>query len=298
MYQQHFHLQELPFTLTPDPHYFYKCSSHHAAFNVLMLHLRNGEGFIKITGKVGSGKTLLCRVLLEQLGNDFVTAYIPNPDLESLTLRKSVAQELGVSEDNFDDQHKLLFAINQKLIELHTQGKKVVLAIDEAQALPTESLETLRLFANLETRSAKLLQIVLFGQNELDTRLNQGSLRQLKQRIGFSSKLALLKYAEIAPYIQHRLQVAGYHNPYSLLTKPAQWLLFRKSKGVPRLINIFCHKAMMSAYGRGKRRVSYRDMVSACEDTEFVSNHSPLAVGIGLSLAALSMSFLLYWRFW
>jgi len=298
MYQQHFHLCDLPFTLTPDTNYFYKCASHHSALNILLLHLRNGEGFVKITGTIGSGKTLLCRMLLEHLGDRFFTAYIPNPDLESITLRKSLAKELQISEEHFDDQHKLLTAINQRLMELHEQEKRVVLVIDEAQALPTESLETLRLLANLETRSSKLLQIVLFGQAELDTRLSQGSLRQLKQRIGFSSKLSLLKYAEISPYINHRLRVAGY--PYSspLFTGWSRWLLFYKSKGVPRLINIFCHKAMMSAYGRGKRRVGYRDVVRACQDTELISNHSPLAVTIGLTLAAASFVFLLYWRFW
>lgn len=297
MYEKHFNLTELPFTLMPNPAYFYKLAAHHEAFNTLMLHLKNGEGFIKITGAVGSGKTLLCRMLLKYLGDDFFTAYIPNPDLEATTLRKSLAQELGVDEENFSEQHKLLTAINQKLIDLHTQGKRVVLVIDEAQALPTESLETLRLLANLETHSSKLLQIVLFGQTELDLRLNQGSLRQLKQRIGFSSKLSLLKHSELESYINHRLQVAGYRNKYNLFSKPAQWLLFRESRGIPRLINILCHKAMMSAYGRGKTRVGYSDVASACKDTEFVSDHSPLAVIIGLSLAAICLLYLLFWKF-
>src|SRR3990167_4238636 len=191
MYLEHFALNEAQFTITPNTHYFYKLQSHQAAFNVLMVHLRNGEGFLKVTGKVGSGKTLLCRMLLERLGDSFFIAYIPNPDLEATALRKSVAMELGVAKKNLDDQHKLLSSINERLIQLHSEGKRVVLVIDEAQALPTESLETLRLFTNLETQSTKLLQIVLFGQSELDIRLNQGSLRQLKQRICFSHKLPL-----------------------------------------------------------------------------------------------------------
>lgn len=297
MYEKHFNLLEPPFSLTPDTRFFYKCATHQEVFNVLMLHLRNGEGFIKITGHVGSGKTLLCRMLLENLDEKFYTAYIPNPDLEARSLRKCFAQELGIDQEHFDDQYKLLSAINQKLIELKSEDRRVVLVIDEAQALPTESLETLRLLANLETGSSKLLQIVLFGQSELDTRLNQGSLRQLKQRIGFSCKLNLLKYSELQFYIHHRLQVSGYRNRYALFTKFAQWFLFYKSKGVPRLINIFCHKAMMSAFGRGKHKVTYRDVVSACKDTEFVSNHSPLAVVIGLTLAAMCAVFLLYWRY-
>jgi MSHA biogenesis protein MshM len=297
MYEKHFNLTELPFTLMPNTAFFYNLAAHHEAFNTLMLHLRGGEGFIKITGEVGSGKTLLCRMLLRHIGDDFFTAYIPNPDLESVVLRKSLAQELNVEEENFTDQHKLLSAINQKLIELHAQGKRVILVIDEAQALPTESLETLRLLANLETQSSKLLQIVLFGQTELDMRLSQGSLRQLKQRISFSSKLALLKYSELGSYINHRLKVAGYKSKYPLFSKPALWFIFQKSKGVPRLINILCHKAMMSAYGRGKHKVTYFDAIRAYKDTESVSNHSPLAVTIGLSLAVACFFFLLFWKF-
>ncbi|MCX7121094.1 MAG: AAA family ATPase [Gammaproteobacteria bacterium] len=293
MYRNHFNLTDLPFTLTPNTHYFYNLAGHHEAFNILMMHLRSGEGFIKITGKVGSGKTLLCRMLLEHLGEDFFTAYIPNPDLEAITLRKSLAQELGISEEHFSDQHKLLSAINQRLIELHAEGKKVVLVIDEAQALPTESLETLRLLTNLETRSSKLLQIVLFGQSELDARLNQGSLRQLKQRIGFSSKLPLLKYSELEAYVNHRLKIAGYKNNNSLFTRAALWYLFHKSQGVPRLINIFCHKSLMSAYGRGKHKVSLRDIMQACKDTESTPTHSNLAVTIGLFIAAAGICFLL-----
>ncbi|EKD45070.1 MAG: MSHA biogenesis protein MshM (Pilus type IV) [uncultured bacterium] len=297
MYQEHFKLAEPPFSLTPDTRYFYKLTGHHDAFNTLMLHLHNGEGFIKITGEIGSGKTLLCRMLLEQLDNRFLTAYIPNPDLEAASLRKSFARELGIDSKYFNDQYQLLSAINEKLIELRCAGKQVVIVIDEAQALPTESLETLRLLANLETKSEKLLQIVLFGQTELDSRLNQGSLRQLKQRISFSSKLGLLKYSELKYYIAHRLHIAGYHNPHALFTKLSHWILFNKSKGIPRLINIFCHKALMSAYGRGKHKVTFRDIIRACNDTEFNSNHSPMAVTIGLALACAAAVALLIWRF-
>ncbi len=296
MYLEHFQLNEPPFSLTPSTHYFYKLAGHQAALNTLMLHLRNGEGFIKITGKVGSGKTLLCRMLLKRLGEKFFTAYIPNPDLEAITLRKILAQELGIPEANFNDQHTLLSAINLRLMDLHTQGKQVILVVDEAQALPTESLETLRLLTNLETRSSKLLQIVLLGQPELDTRLNQSSLRQLKQRIGFSSKLPLLKYSELGAYVNHRLMVAGYEGSRPLFSRAALWLLFQKAKGVPRLVNILCHKALMAAYGRGKPIVTYREMHDACNDTESVSSHDPLAVILGVSLAVISAFLLLAWR--
>lgn len=296
MYLKHFNLTESPFTITPNTNYFCKLAGHHAAFNVLMLHLRNGEGFIKITGKVGSGKTLLCRMLLEHLDDHFITAYIPNPDLETQMLRKSLAAELSIPEACFDDPHQLLAAINQRLIDLNAAGKKVVLVIDEAQALPTESLETLRLLTNLETQHAKLLQIVLFGQPELDKRLNQRSLRQLKQRIGFSSRLPLLKYSELPRYLEHRLSIAGFNGKKTLFSVLACWFIFHKSQGVPRLINILSHKALMSAYGRGRYRVGLRDVVRSAKDTESVSTQSWTAVALGLGLAVLCAICLLLWR--
>jgi len=295
MYREHFSLNEPPFTITPNTHYFYKLQSHQAAFNVLMIHLRNGEGFLKITGKVGSGKTLLCRLLLEKLGDNFFIAYIPNPDLEASALRKSVAMELGVPKENLDDQHKLLSSINERLVQLHSEGKRVVLVIDEAQALPTESLETLRLFTNLETQTTKLLQIVLFGQSELDVRLNQKSLRQLKQRICFSHKLSLLKYAELNAYLQHRLTMAGYRGPEPLFTFSARLYLFYKSRGVPRLINILCHKALMCAFGRGKIKVTLSDMMASVKDTESVTKIK-IPMMIGLTLATVVGFALFYWR--
>ena len=297
MYLKHFNLHDTPFTITPNTQYFCRLPGYQAALNVLLLHVRNGEGFVKITGKVGSGKTLLCRLLLEQLQDPFVTAYIPNPDLDSMMLRKSLAAELGVSADNFDDPHRLLSAINEKLMALHAEGKKVVLVVDEAQALPAESLETLRLLTNLETQKAKLLQIVLFGQPELDTRLKQNSLRQLKQRIGFSCRLSLLKYSELSHYLHHRLVIAGYCGKHALFSFSARQLLFQKSGGVPRLVNILSHKAMMSAYGRGRRRVGVRDIKCAVADTESVSMQDRWVGVLGLSVAALVAAILWYWPF-
>ncbi|OGT50715.1 MAG: hypothetical protein A3E84_00340 [Gammaproteobacteria bacterium RIFCSPHIGHO2_12_FULL_42_13] len=298
MYLKHFNLHDTPFTLTPNTQYFCRLPGYQAALNVLLLHLRNGEGFIKVTGKVGSGKTLLCRLLLEQLKDPFVTAYIPNPDLESMMLRKNLAAELGINTDECNDPYKLLSAINEKLMTLHREGKKVVLVIDEAQALPAESLETLRLLTNLETEKAKLLQIVLFGQPELDKRLRQDSLRQLHQRIGFSCQLPLLRYSELLPYLQHRLAIAGYCGKRPLFSTSARRLLFRRSGGTPRLINILSHKAMMSAYGRGRRRVALCDVRQAVSDTESViASQDWMVVGLGLLLAAFAALFLYYWKY-
>ncbi|TAK74638.1 MAG: AAA family ATPase, partial [Gammaproteobacteria bacterium] len=192
MYQDFFQLEALPFSLTPNPSFFCQLKGHQEALNTLQFCIHSDEGFIKIIGEVGSGKTLLCRKLLENLESEYITAYIPNPDLTPLELRKAFAREIGLDPSLSHDQHELLTVIYQHLISLYAAGKKVILLIDEAQALSDDSLETVRLLTNLETQHSKLLQVVLFGQPELDERLNKPHLRQLKQRITFSYRLPLM----------------------------------------------------------------------------------------------------------
>ena len=164
MYLYHFGIKELPFTLTPNTSYFFGLPSHKEAIQVLLTALRTGEGFIKVTGEVGTGKTLICRKLLNELPQHFVAAYIPNPYLTPSELRRAVASELNVVLTDHADQQEFTQRIQQRLIQIHQENKGVVLIIDEAQALPVESIEALRLITNLETESRKLLQVVLFGQ--------------------------------------------------------------------------------------------------------------------------------------
>ncbi len=270
MYLEHFKLTTLPFTLTPNTDFYCDLPGHQAALNVLLVSLNSGEGFIKIVGEVGSGKTLLCRKLLNSLDEDqYVTAFIPNPDLTPKGLRKLLAHELGIDIENYYDQNHILDLINEQLLEFNRQGKRAVLLLDEAQALSDECLEAVRLLTNLETESTKLLQVVLFGQPELDERLNKPSLRQLKQRICFSYNLQPIKRTELEDYIQHRLTKAG-HTYGTLFTKKACNLLFKSSRGLPRVINILCHKALMVAYGRGQRKIDHKAMQLAIKDTEDV----------------------------
>ena len=210
MYQQYFGLQEMPFTLAPDTQYFYLHKGHVEAMNVLMVALEYGEGFIKITGEVGTGKTLLCRELLNRLGPEYHTAFIPNPFLSPVSLRKALAEELGVDAKGLSD-HDLLAAINQSLCELNAAGKKVVVCLDEAQAIPDQTLEALRLLSNLETEKGKLLHIILFGQPELDEKLARPRNRQLRQRIVHAYRLQPLDSERVASYIDHRLHIAGYN---------------------------------------------------------------------------------------
>ena len=272
MYLEHFNLKTLPFALTPNTEFYCNLPGHQAALNVLLLSLRSGEGFIKITGEVGSGKTLLCRLLLERLSDQFITAYLPNPDLSPAGLRRALAIELGIPKPFPVDPHNLLSLITEHLIKYHESGKHVVLLIDEAQALSTESLEALRLLTNLETKTTKLLQMVLFGQSELDAKLNKPALRQLKQRIGFSYYLPTLKREEMDAYLCHRLAMAGY-TLGSLFTPKANELLYKKSSGVPRVINILAHKALMVAFGRNEAKVSSKAMRVAIQDSDLTLNN-------------------------
>ena len=276
MYQKHFGLNELPFGITPDTAYAYSLQHHQEAINTLLLALTQGEGFVKISGEVGTGKTLLCRKLLSELGSEACPvrlAWLPNPHLTPGELRTALALELGLTLAG-ESELDLTDRIHRHLISLHRQGSRVVVLIDEAQALPDETLEAIRLFGNLETESSKLLQIVLFGQPELDARLGQPRLRQLRQRIGFSYRLRPLRLDETRAYLEYRLQVSGYRGA-ALFDGRALRRLWRASRGIPRLINILAQKCLMLAYGQGVRQIDSRLVRLAIRDTDDASRFAP-----------------------
>ncbi|HEC19494.1 MAG TPA: AAA family ATPase [Gammaproteobacteria bacterium] len=270
MYLEHFAMRDMPFAITPDTSYFYNYGSHQEGLNVLLVALRSGEGFIKVSGEVGTGKTLLCRKVLNTLDESFVTAYLPNPCLTPAGLRMALADELEIKYARNMGQHRILKLINDRLIEINTQGKQVVLFLDEAQALPDDSMEALRLLTNLETEKSKLLQVVLFGQPELDDRLAQSKLRQLRQRITFSQQLQTIDATGIEGYLAHRLLVAGYHGK-PLFQREAALGLHQISGGVPRIINVLAHKMLMAAYGQGASTVTVQHLQLAADDTEGVA---------------------------
>jgi MSHA biogenesis protein MshM len=272
MYLEHFGLKELPFSITPDTSFFFASQGSQEALNTLLFAARSGEGFIKITGEVGTGKTLLCRQLIRSLGDEFKVAYILNPHLSPIALLKEVASELEIKlprGNTGKDEHELIRIITERLISLAGEGKRVVICLDEAQAIPIESLEALRLLTNLETEKRKLLQVIIFGQPELDEKLANPSIRQLRQRITFEYRLPELQDSELAYYLYHRLKVAGFSGS-QMFTRPAIWLLNRKTRRYPRLVNILAHKALLSAYGRGRRTVRFWDVMAASDDTESV----------------------------
>lgn len=266
MYQEFFGLDELPFGITPDTSFFFAFTSYQEALNTLLVAARTGEGFIKITGEVGTGKTLLCRKFMASLGSDFVTAYIPNPYLEPRTLLLAVAEDLRIPLASGIDQYHLLKALTLGLLDFAREGKRVVLCLDEVQAMPLETMEALRLLTNLETEKRKLLQIVLFGQPELDQKLEQESVRQLKQRITFHYRLGALRRDELDSYIAHRLAMAG-NRGAPLFSRAALSLLYRASGGVPRLVNILAHKALLLTYGEGRAQAEKRHVRAAVADT-------------------------------
>ncbi|KXS53845.1 MAG: MSHA bioproteinis protein MshM [Marinobacter sp. T13-3] len=267
MYESHFGLQEAPFALTPNTRYFLRAPSHSESLELLLVALRQREGFIKVTGEVGTGKTLLCRLLLNELDKEACTAYIPNPHLPPETLYEAVAEELGVDVARCANTHQTLKALNQRLIDLAMEQKPVVLVIDEAQAMPEQTIEALRLLTNLETESTRLLQVVLFGQPELDAALGKDSLRQLRQRITFQTRLAPLTKDSVGQYIRHRLTQAGY-NGGELFAPSAVKVIWKASGGIPRLVNVLAHKSLLAAWGGGNAQVSRKHAMQAVRDTE------------------------------
>jgi MSHA biogenesis protein MshM len=269
MYEAHFGLREMPFGITPDTSFAYAGTAHQEALNTLLIAVGNGEGFIKITGEVGVGKTLLCRRFLATLDEKYISAYIPNPYLEPRALLLALAEELGVQLPRHAAQHYLLKALTAALLQFAKNGKAVVLCLDEAQAMPLETLEALRLLTNLETEKRKLLQVVLFGQPELDDKLSQPSVRQLRQRITFQYRLTALLPQEVDHYLAHRLRVAGYRGA-GVFAPAAVRKVHRVTAGVPRLINVVAHKAMLLAFGEGAQRVLSRHVNGAVADTPAV----------------------------
>jgi MSHA biogenesis protein MshM len=266
-YLGHFGLREPPFGITPDTTFFFPCRSTQEALNTVLIALQNGEGFIKITGEVGTGKTLLCRKFLGTLDDArWLSAYIPNPSFEPRTLLLALAEELGASVEPGIEQHRLLRAITRALLDLARHDRRVVLCMDESQAMPLDTLETLRLLTNLETEKRKLMQVVLFGQPELDRKLASDSIRQLRQRISFHYDLKGLDEDEVGAYFVHRLRVAGYTGP-ELLRRGARRALYRASAGVPRLVNVLAHKALLLVYGEGGWAVEKHHVRAARADT-------------------------------
>lgn len=266
MYLEYYGLTEPPFDITPNPRFMFFSAKHREAFNHLLYGIRERKGFVQMTGEVGAGKTTLCRALLDQLEDRFSTALILNPILNPEELVKSIAIEFGLPVMGLD-RLDTLAVINSFLLQQVERGKESVLIIDEAQDLTEELLEQVRLLSNLETDNRKLLQIVLLGQPELRDRLNNYRLRQLRQRITVRFHLSPLTKSEVTQYVQHRLHVSG-ANGAPRFTGPALWRVYHYSKGIPRLVNAICDKALLAGYVQQSETIDFRMVGSAVRELE------------------------------
>ena len=254
MYKNFFNFRERPFKLVPNPAYLFLSKSHEEVLAHLTYAVIQGDGFVEITGEVGAGKTTLCRAFLENLDNNTKAAYIFNPNLNSIQLLKAINDEFGIASDA-DNTKDLIDRLNSFLIAKKAQGKNVILIIDEAQNLTTEVLEQLRLLSNLETSRDKLLQIILVGQPELGEKLDSHELRQLDQRITLKCQLVPLSYKEVQGYIQHRINIAS-RNTGIQFSGAAYRSIYHYSRGIPRLINIVCDRALLTAFVLDRQMIS------------------------------------------
>lgn len=263
MYREYFGLKENPFSISPDPHYFYMSEGHREAMAHLVYGINSEGGFVLLTGEVGTGKTTVCRCVLEQMPEDTEIAFILNPRLTVEELLANICDEFGISYPADNRSNRVFVSlINEYLLDAHARGKRAILIIEEAQNLSVEVLEQIRLLTNLETNQRKLLQIIMLGQPELKEMLSRPELRQLSQRITARYHLGPLTKEEVSAYVEHRLSVAGLVRGH-LFAKATLRRLYRLTGGVPRLINVICDRALTGAYVQGKEHVDTKTLATA-----------------------------------
>jgi general secretion pathway protein A len=264
MYSAYFGLTEPPFSITPDPRYLYMSERHREAMAHLLYGLKEGGGIVQLTGEVGTGKTTLCRGLLEQVPENVDSALILNPQLDAHELLQTVCDEFKVPYPPGSSDKNLRDRLNLQWLRAYAAGRRSVLIVDEAQLLSKEALEQLRLLTNLETHKHKLLHIILIGQPELGALLQRADLLQVAQRVTARYHLAPLSREDTGAYIKHRLAVAGARQ--ALFTRPALHAVYRRSGGTPRLINVICDRALLAAYARSRTRANLASALQAARE--------------------------------
>jgi MSHA biogenesis protein MshM len=298
MYLEHFGLDEPPFRITPHTDFFFDGADRGTTLEGLLYAVQYDEGIVKVSGEVGSGKTMLCRVLMERLPENVETIYLANPSLTRDEILRAIADDLKI-ETTGDSARVLMRELQDHLIASHASGRRVVILIDEAHAMPEDSLEQVRLLSNLETSRHKLLQIVLFGQPELDQMLAATSMRQLRDRITHSFRMRPLTEDEVSRYVTFRLRAAGYRGP-DLFTAKAIALMTRSSGGLTRRINILADKALLSAFAADTHAVDEKQVQRAVADSELppiAQAKRPLAyLAAALAIGAV-IGILLQWAF-
>jgi type II secretory pathway predicted ATPase ExeA/septal ring-binding cell division protein DamX len=292
MYLEHFGLKEAPFRITPHTDFFFQGANRGATLEALLYAITHDEGIVKVSGEVGSGKTMLCRVLMERLPAAVETIYLANPSLSRDEILFAIGDELKLELDK-ERMSRVLRALQEHLLRLYGQGRRVVVLIDEAHAMPDETLEEIRLLSNLESNRHKLLQIVLFGQPELDEHLDTAGMRQLKERVIHSFRLEPLVHEDVENYIDFRMRAAGYRGP-KVFTRDAIRLIARTSEGLTRRINILADKALLAAFAGGTHAVTAAEVKRAVRDSEFYRAKSGVHK-VRVGAAALAAGLVLGW---
>jgi type II secretory pathway predicted ATPase ExeA len=268
MYLEHFGLTEPPFRITPHTDFFFDGANRGATLDALIYAIAHDEGIVKISGEVGSGKTMLCRVLMERLPKNVTLIYLANPSLSREDILYAIADELHLDVPDNARTSVVLRALQNHLIKAFGEGGQVVVLIDEAHAMPAETLEEIRLLSNLETNRHKLLQLVLFGQPELNDILARSDMRQLKERITHNFDLEPLLRDDIAHYLDFRMRAAGYRGP-SVFSAAAVKLIERSSLGLTRRINILADKTLLAAFSAGSHQIGVKETRAAINDCDF-----------------------------
>ncbi len=304
MYYSHFGLKEPPFKITPNTEVFYTGGNRGAVLQALIYAINSGEGIVKVVGEVGSGKTMLCRMLQTMLPEQIESIYLANPSVAPEDILHAIAFELQLKLPKNADRLKVMQVLQAHLLARHAAGKQVVIFVEEAQGMPLATLEEIRLLSNLETKHDKLLQIVLFGQPELDDNLNQTNIRQLRERITHSFNLAPLQTKEIGEYLIFRLRAAGYFGPH-LFNNAAIAKIADSALGLVRRVNILADKSLLAAYADNQYLVTPKHVKAAILDSEFGQEQAKVSlkksrwwwiaalplIGIGIGLAANRLDF-------
>ena len=288
MYYSHFGLDQAPFRITPNTDFFFSGGNRGAILEALIYAITHGEGIVKVTGEVGSGKTMLCNMLQAQLPAHIETVYLAHPNVQPDEILHAIAFELQLNVERAAPRVEVMHRLQDHLLKRHAEGRRVVMFVEESQSMPLATLEEIRLLSNLETRNDKLLQIVLFGQPELDDNLRDPGIRQLKERITHSFRLGPLGAAETREYLMFRLRAAGYRGP-DLFSGSVIGYIARASRGLTRRINLIADKALLAAFSENTHTIRLRHVKAAVRDTEFgrdADRGQRPRIGWGIALVA------------
>ena len=298
MYYQHFGLKEPPFKITPNTDFFFSGGNRGAVLDALVYAITNGEGIVKVVGEVGSGKTMLCRMLQSILPEKIESIYLANPSVAPEDVLHAIAFELQLKVPKNADRLKVMQLLQAHLLCRHAEGRQVVIFVEEAQGMPLATLEEIRLLSNLETKQDKLLQIVLFGQPELDVNLSEANIRQLRERITHSFNLEPLDTKVIGEYLISRLRAAGYHGPHPF-SEPAIKKLSGAAEGLARRVNILADKSLLAAYADNMHQVTPLHVKAAIQDSEFwrkTNTYKKYFLWLLLSITILLGLLSYFWR--